>query len=223
MRSISVTTTPETSGRLRRRRSGSKVRIASATVRATQFLSTTATRIEQEMTTFVPVDAAGGRAGAIVMAQATQSLSSSTPPEHLRRYNDWVLGTHREQTGMHVVTKWKGDHDVLFARNAYHPDVGGHVALRASLPGPLATRRRTEFIGRNGTTRRSGSTTAFIASGSGPALGSIPAPRCSHIDHPQSWSRRKTSSSPSGRPSTNSRASDVAQRCRDAASRSRTR
>ena len=94
----------ETSGRLRRRRSGSKVRIASATVRATPFSSTIAKAIEQELTTFVPVDVAGG--APLRLQRLRLRNRSSRRRLSVTSYTEWVLGEDRDETQMHIVTNW---------------------------------------------------------------------------------------------------------------------
>ncbi len=75
---------------------------------------------------------------------------------------EWVLGTTRDQTSMHVVTEMDPrvagsetlPHDpggALFARNAFNPDFGGAIAFLDVDHRPRTfTSDRTEFIGRNG-------------------------------------------------------------------------
>jgi cellobiose phosphorylase len=107
--------------------------------------------IEQELVTFVPLDEAGG---APVRIQRLRLINRSS---RLRRlsiifYVEWVLGTDREETQIHLISYWDAESQALFARNAYHPDFGGRVAFVASsLPVISYTADRTEFLGRNGT------------------------------------------------------------------------
>jgi cyclic beta-1,2-glucan synthetase len=66
-------------------------------------------------------------------------------------YAEWVLGTVREQTAMHVVTEIEPDTQALFARNAYNADFGGEVAFADVDQRPRTlTGDRTEFLGRDG-------------------------------------------------------------------------
>src|SRR5262249_13366253 len=105
--------------------------------------------IEQELLTFVPVDESEGAPLRI------QRLRLHNRSSHRRRltvsaYCEWVLGTEREETQMHVVTAWDRESQALFARNAYSPDFGGRVAfLSANVPVTSYTGDRTEFLGRN--------------------------------------------------------------------------
>ncbi|MBI4493013.1 MAG: DUF3131 domain-containing protein, partial [Chloroflexi bacterium] len=110
--------------------------------------------IEQELVTFVPLDEAGG---APVRVQRLRLRNRSS---HRRRlsvfaYVDWVLGTNREDTQMHLATSWDAGSRALLVRNAYHPDFGSRVAFASASPLPLAyTADRTEFLGRNGSYAR---------------------------------------------------------------------
>ncbi len=110
--------------------------------------------IEQELVTFVPLDEAGG---APVRVQRLRLRNRSS---HRRRlsvfaYSDWVLGTNREETQMHVLTTWDAGSRTLLARNAYHPDFGSRVAFASASPLPLSfTADRAEFLGRNGSYAR---------------------------------------------------------------------
>jgi cyclic beta-1,2-glucan synthetase len=62
-----------------------------------------------------------------------------------------VLGTTREVTALHVITDVDAESGALFARNAYNPDCGSHVAfLDVSHRPRSVTGDRTEFLGRNG-------------------------------------------------------------------------
>src|SRR5260370_38100367 len=74
-------------------------------------------------------------------------------------YAEWVLGTIREQTAMHIVTEVDPATGALFARNAFNTDFGGAIAFAALGHGQESTsQRRThpltadrpEFLGRNG-------------------------------------------------------------------------
>ena len=110
--------------------------------------------VEQELVTFVPVDEAGG---APVRVQRLRLRNHSSRRRRLSvfAYSDWVLGTNREETQMHVVTTWDAGSRTLLARNAYHPDFGSRVAFASASPQPTCfTADRTEFLGRNGSIAR---------------------------------------------------------------------
>ncbi len=74
-------------------------------------------------------------------------------------YVEWVLGEHASKNRMHVVTEPDRASGALLARNAYHPEFGGHVAffdidaLRDADGRRLCTHSgdRLEFIGKAGT------------------------------------------------------------------------
>jgi cyclic beta-1,2-glucan synthetase len=105
--------------------------------------------IEQRLLTFVPVDDAGGQP---VRLQRLRLHNSASRRRRLTvtSYAALVLGTHREETGMHVMTKWDLQSQSLFARNCYEPELCERVAFAASTPVPASfTGDRTTFIGRN--------------------------------------------------------------------------
>ncbi|MDP3936717.1 MAG: glucoamylase family protein, partial [Deltaproteobacteria bacterium] len=110
--------------------------------------------VEQELVTFVPLDEAGG---APVRVQRLRLRNRSSRRRRLSvfAYSDWVLGTNREETQMHVVTTWDAASRTLLARNAYHADFGSRVAFASASPLPQCfTADRTEFLGRNGSFTR---------------------------------------------------------------------
>jgi cyclic beta-1,2-glucan synthetase len=66
-------------------------------------------------------------------------------------YSEFVLGTDREVTQMHIASSWDVSAKALFSRNPYHLDHGGRVAFAAMTPEPTSyTGDRTVFLGRNG-------------------------------------------------------------------------
>jgi cyclic beta-1,2-glucan synthetase len=106
--------------------------------------------LEQELVTFVPLDDAGG---APVRVQRLRLRNRASRRRRLSvfSYLDWVLGTSREETQMHVVTSWDAESRTLLARNSYHPDFASRVAFASASPAPQTyTADRTEFLGRNG-------------------------------------------------------------------------
>jgi cyclic beta-1,2-glucan synthetase len=66
-------------------------------------------------------------------------------------YAEWVLGTARDVSSMHVVTEVDADTGALLARNAFRMDFGHRVAFADVDRRPRTlTADRTEFIGRHG-------------------------------------------------------------------------
>jgi cyclic beta-1,2-glucan synthetase len=66
-------------------------------------------------------------------------------------YVEFVLGTDRETTQMHIISSWDGGVKTLLARNPYHLNYGSRAAFVAMLPEAVSyTGDRTEFLGRNG-------------------------------------------------------------------------
>ena len=101
--------------------------------------------LEQELTIFVPMDKS-------LRVQVVRIKNSSDRKRtiSLFGYLEWVLGTTREQTEMHVITEWDPESQALFAYNHYNSDFKDYVAFVASNPLPNSfTANRTEFIGRN--------------------------------------------------------------------------
>jgi len=105
--------------------------------------------IEQELTVFVPVDAAGGQP---VKLQRLR-LSNASPRRRklsVTYYVELILGETRESSQMHVVTNWDEAGKAMLARNRYHPEYGERVAFAALTPGPDGHGGdRAAFIGRN--------------------------------------------------------------------------
>lgn len=107
--------------------------------------------IEQELTTFVPMNETGGDP---VRIQRLRIRNDSSRRRRLSItfYAEWALGESRENTQMHVVTNWDAQSAAILARNRYHPDYGGRVAFAAiSPPARSYTADRTAFLGRNNT------------------------------------------------------------------------
>jgi len=105
--------------------------------------------IEQELVTFVPVDDKGGLPVRIQRLRL-RNVSSRRRKLSVISYAGLVLGSDREETQLHVVTKWDLQSNSLFARNAYHPDFCDRVTFVSSSPPPVSfTGDRTAFIGRN--------------------------------------------------------------------------
>ena len=105
--------------------------------------------IEQRLLTFVPVDDAGGQP---VRLQRLRLRNNSSRRRKLTvtAYATLVIGSDREETGMHIVTKWDLQSKTLFARNSYNPEFCECVTFATSTPTPASfTADRAGFIGRN--------------------------------------------------------------------------
>jgi cyclic beta-1,2-glucan synthetase len=106
--------------------------------------------IEQELLTFVPMDDAGGEP---VRIQRLRLRNDSPRTRRLTvtYYAELALGDRRENTQMHVSTKWDTNARALLARNRYHPDYGERITFTAMSPAAEEySGERTAFIGRNG-------------------------------------------------------------------------
>jgi cyclic beta-1,2-glucan synthetase len=107
--------------------------------------------IEQELITFVPMSDEGGEP---VRVQLLRLRNDSSRPRKLSVtfFVEWTLGDDRENTRMHVVTRWEGTERFMTARNSYHPDFADRIAFAAISPAPESfTGDRAVFLGRNGT------------------------------------------------------------------------
>ncbi len=105
--------------------------------------------IEQELLTFVPVDKTGGDPVRVQRLQL-RNRSKNARTLSVAFYAEWVLGSDREETQMHVTTTWDLESEAIFARNPYNPDYPERVAFAACSPVASSyTGDRTEFIGRN--------------------------------------------------------------------------
>jgi cyclic beta-1,2-glucan synthetase len=105
---------------------------------------------EQELLVFVPMNDAGGLPLRIQRLQLT-NFSSRRRRLTITSYLEWVLGSDKEETQLHLYTHWDPHSRALLAYNRYHPDYGSHVAFSSSTSSVTSfTGDRTEFIGRNG-------------------------------------------------------------------------
>jgi len=106
--------------------------------------------IEQELTTFVPVDEKGGEPISIRRLKLRND-SSRVRRLSITFYVEWTLGDHRENTQTHVTTAWDRNVRAIVARNHYRPDYGERIAFATMNPPPgTYTADRAEFLGRNG-------------------------------------------------------------------------
>jgi cyclic beta-1,2-glucan synthetase len=107
--------------------------------------------IQQELTTFVPMDENGGEPVRV------QRLRLRNDSSRIRRlsvtfYVEWTLGENREDSQTHVISQWDSEMRTMLARNRYHSGYGDRVAFATISPAPHSyTADRTGFLGRNGT------------------------------------------------------------------------
>ena len=108
--------------------------------------------IEQRLTTFVPLDQAGG-APLKISKLTLRNDSKKTRKLSVTHYVEWTIGEQRESTQQHIVTQWDPESGMILARNGYHPEYRDRVAFVAISPLPDSyTCDRTVFLGRNHTT-----------------------------------------------------------------------
>jgi cyclic beta-1,2-glucan synthetase len=106
--------------------------------------------IEQELTTFVPVDAAGGVPVRVQILKLT-NRSSRRRSLTVTFYAEWTLGADRETCQQNVVTAWDLESRSLFASNSFSADYTNLIAFAAcSINVQSFTGDRTEILGRNG-------------------------------------------------------------------------
>ena len=99
-----------------------------------------------EWTVFVPVDDP-----VKLMRLKVRNLDSSPRKLSATYYAEWVLGTTRESTAMHVVTEVDTETGALLARNRFREGSGDRVAFADVDRRPRTlTADRMEFLGRNG-------------------------------------------------------------------------
>lgn len=127
--------------------------------------------IEQNLTIFVPVDGSGGLP--LKIQKLTLKNCSPRPRQlSITAYAEWVLGSNKEESQLHVITEWDLESQALFAYNRYHPDYGSYVAFTCSIsPTNFYTADRTEFLGRNNSLNSPAALKRQALSGmTGPAL-----------------------------------------------------
>lgn len=107
--------------------------------------------IEQELTTFVPLNSEGGGDPISIRKLRLRNDSRRARRLSVTFYIEWTLGEHRENTQPHIITSWDKDSKAIMARNHYRSDYSDRVSFAAMSPTPHSfTCDRTEFIGRNG-------------------------------------------------------------------------
>jgi cellobiose phosphorylase len=106
--------------------------------------------LEQTLLTFVPV--LTDREDPIrIQRVRIKNRSSRSWRLSVTAYSEFVLGTDRETSQMHLSCSWDESAKALFARNPYHRDYGRRVTFAAIVPETMSyTSDRTEFLGRDG-------------------------------------------------------------------------
>ena len=67
-------------------------------------------------------------------------------------YVEWIMGSTREKTHMHIITETNPTTGAIFARNAYNTEFADRIAFFSTTsPNHTITGNRAEFIGRNRT------------------------------------------------------------------------
>ncbi len=80
-----------------------------------------------------------------------KNVSGRTRKLSATGYIEWVLGTHRMKTGMHVHTEMDPDSGAIIAKNSYNTEFQNRVGFfDVDQLNKTFTADRTEFIGRNG-------------------------------------------------------------------------
>ena len=120
--------------------------------------------IDQILTTFVPLDHAGGdpvKVQILTLKNRTQNARKLT----VTPYVEWVLGTTKEETQPNIITSFDQNKKALFARNPFNPDFSDRVAFLAMSPkADTCTGDRTEFIGRCGSVKNPGALNGGVLS-----------------------------------------------------------
>jgi len=106
--------------------------------------------IEQQLTTFVPTDQAGGLPVRIQVLKLT-NRSSRRRSLKVSFYAEWTLGADREATQQNIVTSWDLESRSMFARNSFNLSYADMIAFAAcSAAVESFTGDRNEVLGRNG-------------------------------------------------------------------------
>ncbi|MDP4159977.1 MAG: glucoamylase family protein, partial [Bacillota bacterium] len=103
--------------------------------------------LKQTMRLFVPVKES-------VKVVELTITNTSNQVLHLSAvyYVEWVMGVVRDQTAPYLVTEFKEECNIFFARNTYQEDFAGRIGFLAACGAEVSsyTGDRSEFIGRNG-------------------------------------------------------------------------
>lgn len=107
--------------------------------------------IEQELTVFVPLNEALGDPVKICRLRLRNG-SRRQRKLTITYYAEWVLGSVREATAMHVRTSWDDPSGAVCAIQTWNGSTAGQIAFAASSPRAESySGDRTQFLGRDGT------------------------------------------------------------------------
>jgi cyclic beta-1,2-glucan synthetase len=106
--------------------------------------------IGQELTVFVPVNENGTGDPVKVYRLRLRNDSSRARVLSVTYFADWVLGSVRESSQLHIQTARDAASGAIVARQNWNGTYAGHTAFAASSPGPVSySCDRTMFLGRN--------------------------------------------------------------------------
>jgi len=102
--------------------------------------------LEQELTIFVP-DGQPVKVSRLRIINRSQQVRKLS----LFYYVEWVLGTDRESSRMHIRCSWDEESGALIAQNVWNPNYSTPLAFQALSPKAISfTTDRLRFLGRNG-------------------------------------------------------------------------
>ena len=111
--------------------------------------------IGQELTVFVPVKEDGSGEPVKVFRLRLRNDSSHPRKLSVTYFAEWVLGSVRENSQLHVQTSRDSASGAIVARQYWNGSYTGHVAFAASNPAPKSfSGDRSQFLGRNRTVSR---------------------------------------------------------------------
>ncbi len=109
--------------------------------------------IGQELTVFVPIAEDGTGEPVKVMRLRLRNDSSRLRRLTVTYFAEWLLGSNREDQGLHVYTSYDRQSGAVLAGQSWSGSYTSQVAFAAASPTPSAySGDRTQFLGRNGST-----------------------------------------------------------------------
>ncbi|HEY3841477.1 MAG TPA: glycosyl hydrolase family 65 protein, partial [Bryobacteraceae bacterium] len=106
--------------------------------------------IAQELTVFVPVNEKGTGDPVKVYRLRLRNESSHARELSVTYFADWVLGTVRENSQLHILTSRDAASGAIVARQYWNGSYAGNTAFAAANPAPSSySCDRTLFLGRN--------------------------------------------------------------------------
>jgi len=109
--------------------------------------------LDQELTVFVPKTASSAEPLKVHRLQIA-NRTQSTRKLSIFHFVEWVLGSTREESQLHVRCGFDEESGALHARNSWSHNYASRIAFLACSPAPSSfTTDRTRFLGRNGSYR----------------------------------------------------------------------